>query len=513
MKKIFTILSVLLLSSISAFAQDKEPGTYDLTAEDFQTWSAADKTGIATGAAGGAFDLNNSTGLPYGDGSVGYLNYADLSNASTLVVVATEGIPRLLFNRTVNEGAMGYEYPKSDTYTTVVDNGDGSKTYTTDIAALVHAQGFAHLHAIKGANWANTTVTSIQYVIPKSEVKIYDPIIIKTEKGVTPLTALTGYTDNDQWVNSITFPKIFQSQGQVFGNGDGSNESEHVDISDYDKITFDVKSGSNNTLGLRVWLWDETNKKVVTLFAHPEADYKTADFNAQYDINEPGLYSVNISEYKYLKGVKATNLWAGQTPIIVENAFVSKGETSLVAIDEAMTFSSSEIVDFSEVTDVKAYMVTACLGDKVNLKRVTGAVPANTGLILVPTVEKSVYTLPTCGEATEDVTWNMLVATTEETTVPSESYVLAGKGEELGWYQIPSNAEGPTLAAGKAYLTVTGYGAKLQMSFDEDEATAISTPAVKAVKDNAYYTLQGVRVANPTKGIYINNGKKVFINK
>ena len=30
-------------------------------------------------------------------------------------------------------------------------------------------------------------------------------------------------------------------------------------------------------------------------------------------------------------------------------------------------------------------------------------------------------------------------------------------------------------------------------------------------QDGEYYTLQGVRVANPTKGVYILNGKKVII--
>ena len=55
---------------------------------------------------------------------------------------------------------------------------------------------------------------------------------------------------------------------------------------------------------------------------------------------------------------------------------------------------------------------------------------------------------------------------------------------------------------------VTKLGAK--MSFDEGEVTAIET--VKAEKaNNEYYNLAGQRVANPTKGLYIVNGKKVII--
>jgi len=135
----------------------------DLTAADFYNWTAADATGEKVAQAGCAYDLNVSTGMPYGDGNVYYLNYADLSAYTSLIIVATEGEPRALFNRTVDQGTVGVEVPRDkDTYETVVDNGDGSKTYTIDLAKIVADQGFAHLHAIKGAYWQNTTVTAIK---------------------------------------------------------------------------------------------------------------------------------------------------------------------------------------------------------------------------------------------------------------------------------------------------------------------------------------------------------------
>ena len=47
---------------------------------------------------------------------------------------------------------------------------------------------------------------------------------------------------------------------------------------------------------------------------------------------------------------------------------------------------------------------------------------------------------------------------------------------------------------------------------DEQETTAIESVAPKAVaKDNVYYDLQGRQVAQPTKGLYIVNGKKVAV--
>ena len=49
-----------------------------------------------------------------------------------------------------------------------------------------------------------------------------------------------------------------------------------------------------------------------------------------------------------------------------------------------------------------------------------------------------------------------------------------------------------------------------------EEANGIATTIHHAASelsdnDNAYYTLQGVRVSNPSKGVYIHNGKKIIV--
>ena len=43
------------------------------------------------------------------------------------------------------------------------------------------------------------------------------------------------------------------------------------------------------------------------------------------------------------------------------------------------------------------------------------------------------------------------------------------------------------------------------------ESTGISNVGVNEDNSGDYYTLQGVKVAQPQKGIYIQNGKKVII--
>ena len=69
----------------------------------------------------------------------------------------------------------------------------------------------------------------------------------------------------------------------------------------------------------------------------------------------------------------------------------------------------------------------------------------------------------------------------------------------------------------RAYLdkqAVNG-ASTLKLDFFEDDITAIDLVEGDAIvtfpTDNATYDLQGRRVVNPTHGIYIRGGKKIFI--
>lgn len=112
-----------------------------------------------------------SNGLPYGDGRV--ISYADLSAYAKLIVVTTEGSPRFLFNRDVDEGQWSDNEAESHLidntkggwaakYFTSEAQEDGSTVWTVDLALMVKEKGYAHLHSIKGANWANCTATSMK---------------------------------------------------------------------------------------------------------------------------------------------------------------------------------------------------------------------------------------------------------------------------------------------------------------------------------------------------------------
>ena len=107
---------------------------------------------------------------------------------------------------------------------------------------------------------------------------------------------------------------------------------------------------------------------------------------------------------------------------------------------------------------------------------------------------------------------NMLVGVTEPTTIgktdgDNTNYILSN-----GAFH-PLKKEG-TIGANKAYLQIPTSAARetLTISFDDEETTGIAE--VRSKKSDVrgeWYDLQGRKVAQPTKGLYIKNGKKYVI--
>lgn len=180
------------------------------------------------------------------------------------------------------------------------------------------------------------------------------------------------------------------------------------------------------------------------------------------------------------------------------------------------TYCSTHDLDFT-YSGLKAYIANgynSSLGE-LTLTRVY-KVPAGEGLVLTG-VENN-YEVP---YTTADMVYsNLLQGVTVNTVLnkvdgDNTNYVLANKGGNIGFYAVK---DGSTLGAGKAYLPLptadlpSSSARGLVLNFNDEDVTAInSAKSLQSVANVQYYDLQGRRVANPTSGLYIVNGKKVII--
>ena len=109
---------------------------------------------------------------------------------------------------------------------------------------------------------------------------------------------------------------------------------------------------------------------------------------------------------------------------------------------------------------------------------------------------------------------NSLKGTAYKITNPGNAYVLSYKSSAgVAFYRLSNNG---TIAANKAYLKFNSSSAAHEFfTFDFDTtATGVDSINTQDSEENAdvkIYDLQGRRVANPGKGIYIVNGKKVLM--
>ena len=176
------------------------------------------------------------------------------------------------------------------------------------------------------------------------------------------------------------------------------------------------------------------------------------------------------------------------------------------------TYCSPYALDLASATGLTdAYIVTggaAGVLAKTSVKG--GTVPANTGLLLKGTEGSAVeVTIPIVGSSTTDVSANKLVGVTASQTLTANGGYVLMSSPSLGFYK---NNNDFTLGANTAYLpsSFDGGGSREFFSID-DVTTGIKSVQGSGLTVNGFYDLQGRRVAQPQKGLYIVNGKKVVI--
>ena len=230
-------------------------------------------------------------------------------------------------------------------------------------------------------------------------------------------------------------------------------------------------------------------------------------------VNQVMTTGTKTSDATALSKDDVIKFYAGSTNVILDYIIIRQVVPTIIGTNGYTTISSAYPLALGSMTasegDVTAYYASTIGESSVTLTSIAANVEAGEGLILKGTAGATI-TIPVAASGSSID--NYLVGCPTETVLTTNDnyYVLVNNGATAEFQRL--NEHGATIPAGKAYLNVAAAGSRLSIIFDDDNTTSISTIAKSQQPiANSYYDLQGRRVAQPTKGLYIVNGKKVVV--
>ena len=347
-------------------------------------------------------------------------------------------------------------------------------------------------------------------------------VTVTAKDAVSPIgpASTAGYFEKVKSTAAITdgeYLIVYETGSVAFDGGletlDAASNNIAVTISDEKiaatdatlaaKFTIDVTNGklksasgnyigvSSNSNGLK-----QSDAEATYTNSFAIDDDKNAVIPAVYDGSTMSLRYNKASDnlrFRYYKN-------AGQEAIqLYKYVPGSPADQFDVTISDAGYKTLVSTVDFKTQTGTTAYIVTASSASSATLTSVS-EVPAGTPVILKGS---GTVTLDVIDNAAA-VNGNLLQVSTESTG--NGVYVLADK-DGVGFYKWT----GGSLGAGRVYLPAPAAAAREFLSFDFEETTGINNVESSKLNVEGFYNLAGQRVAQPTKGLYIVNGKKVII--
>lgn len=213
--------------------------------------------------------------------------------------------------------------------------------------------------------------------------------------------------------------------------------------------------------------------------------FQKAGFNDYYDENNSSAFTFEEVTYP-----NTINFNAAQ---------------NINGVSHIATFSAPFATIIPE--DVKAYYVSA-KGTEATMTAIDAqAIPANQGVILTSESGAAATMVPAAGETAATITGNQLghSAGAAKTLTAGEGYILGHGTEGTAFYPCKAGS----LPINKAYLLGNGESA-IVMNFG-NAVTGINTIAAPASAKAPIFDLSGRRVVKATKGLYIQNGKKVIV--
>ena len=215
-------------------------------------------------------------------------------------------------------------------------------------------------------------------------------------------------------------------------------------------------------------------------------------------------------------GTYTNGTWTGasKTVVFTWSANLQAKTISATYTDElTISVSSAGYATFYNDYDVtipagvKAFYAEADNDGLVMHESADGKIKARYGVVLE--APQGAYTFEATTGATVDDSYNALTGVLEETAqanlIGTYQYVLGMEGTTPMFFELDATG---SLGANKAYFATDTKKSAIGMRWEG--TTGIAN--VEAAKEsNVYFDLMGRPVEQPTRGIYIMNGKKVFV--
>lgn len=204
------------------------------------------------------------------------------------------------------------------------------------------------------------------------------------------------------------------------------------------------------------------------------------------------------------------------TATITLNAACNDGSTVYGTYSSSRAFVVSNDIVVSEIRVTNGSLV-------VSSYETGDIVPANTG-VMVSALEGGDYTVQLATGGTSILGNDNMLKPTGDNGISADDMNAANtkfyrltmhNGTQIGYWWGAAEGAAFDLTANKAYLAVpSSAGARIQSLWFDSETTGVSDVRSKIYDGRGeVFDLQGRRVAQPTRGLYIINGKTVIINK
>ena len=396
----------------------------------------------------------------------------------------------------------------------------GSYFQGTEIILTSYGNTIFYNITTNGDEPANPTKASTKYTAPialgigtiRIKAIAYDTygnksgLLIRDYKGVAPAT-LPFTFDGGRYDTRLTAGLIYSGLSSDYASAPYLNfdsKDDYLILKTIghlpDELKFDIKGNSlSGTYAFKVqWSANGTDFTDLATYSSINSDTETKTI----DISS----CIGLQYIKWIYTTKANgNVALGNISVTPQTEDVTIASASGFA-----TLYTGKALDFSSLSsELKAYTASVA-GSTVTLTEVDD-IPANTGVVLKGDVKThNIPVIASSSTAQGNLTGNISAATAYNAIDGYDLYMLALNGAGKAQFTLVNAGE---VAAGKAFLKLAkASGAReLNVVFADAETTGIKENNRETIINNQFYDLQGREVAQPSRGLYIVNGKKVVI--